>query len=441
MVEPIDNSSENQIEKFKIKKVLQNLAEAKGNGTSMISLIIPGKDQLSQINKLLTDEYGKASCIKSRVNRQSVMEDIVSAKERLKLYKCAPNNGLALFCGNVYDEDGRSVKKYTIDFEPFKPLSQFLYKCDNVFHTEPLQALLEEEDKFGFVVMDGNGVLYGLLQGSSRTILQKVIVDLPKKHGRGGQSSVRFARLREEKRHNYIRKAAELTVTHFITDDKVNVAGIILAGSADFKVKLKESDMFDPRLLSKVIKVVDTSYGFENGFNQAITLAEDALKNVKYVREKNLISKFFENIATDTGMVCFGTDDTMKALELTAAETLIVYENLPYYRVVFKNPTSEETKVLFVKTQEAADNLKYKDKSDLEFEKVSSGLLNEWLLDNYKKFGSKIELISDRSQEGFQFVKGFTWIGAFLRYSNKFLEIVTDSSKQEETKEENDDFI
>ena len=40
---------------------------------------------------------------------------------------------------------------------------------------------------------------------------------------RGGQSALRFARLREEKRHNYVRKVAELAVQHFIVSDKVNV--------------------------------------------------------------------------------------------------------------------------------------------------------------------------------------------------------------------------
>lgn len=39
------------------------------NGTSMISLITPPKDQISRINKMLADEYGTASNIKSRVNR------------------------------------------------------------------------------------------------------------------------------------------------------------------------------------------------------------------------------------------------------------------------------------------------------------------------------------------------------------------------------------
>jgi peptide chain release factor subunit 1 len=76
--------------------------------------------------------------------------------------------------------------------------------------------------------------------------LHKFTVDLPKKHGRGGQSALRFARLRMEKRHNYVRKVAEVATQLFISNDKANIAGLILAGSADFKTELSQSDMFDP---------------------------------------------------------------------------------------------------------------------------------------------------------------------------------------------------
>ena len=55
-----------------------------------------------------------------------------------------------------------------------------------------------------------------------------------------------------------------------MTDNKCNVNGIVLAGSADFKNDLNSSDMFDPRLQVKVVNVVDVSYGFENGLNHAI---------------------------------------------------------------------------------------------------------------------------------------------------------------------------
>ena len=146
--------------------------------------------------------------------------------------------------------------------------SRSLYLCDNKFHTEALSELLESDSRFGFIVMDGNGTLFGTLAGNTREVTHKFTVDLPKKHGRGGQSALRFSRLRDEKRHNYVRKVAELAVQHFITNDKVNVSGLVLAGSADFKTELSQSDMFDPRLASKVIKVVDVSYGGENGFNQ-----------------------------------------------------------------------------------------------------------------------------------------------------------------------------
>lgn len=56
----------------------------------------------------------------------------------------------------------------------------------------------------------------------------------------------------------------------FITDNRCNVNGLVLAGSADFKNDMNKSDMFDPRLQAKVVNVVDVSYGFENGLNQAI---------------------------------------------------------------------------------------------------------------------------------------------------------------------------
>lgn len=54
-------------------------------------------------------------------------------------------------------------------------------------------------------------------------MLHKFSVDLPKKHGRGGQSALRFARLRMEKRHNYVRKVSESAVQFFISGDRVSL--------------------------------------------------------------------------------------------------------------------------------------------------------------------------------------------------------------------------
>lgn len=56
-------------------------------------------------------------------------------------------------------------------------------KINIQFHTEALTALLADDNKFGFIVMDGNGALFGTLQGNTREVLHKFTVDLPKKHG------------------------------------------------------------------------------------------------------------------------------------------------------------------------------------------------------------------------------------------------------------------
>eukprot|EP00753_Platysulcus_tardus_P005376 PLAT13233.1.p1 GENE.PLAT13233.1~~PLAT13233.1.p1 ORF type:complete len:441 (-),score=263.51 PLAT13233.1:471-1793(-) len=423
-----------EIESFKIKKLVKRLDAARGNGTSMISLIIPPGDAISRVQRMLADEYGTASNIKSRVNRLSVLSAITSTQQKLKLYRVVPPNGLVCYVGTIITDEGKE-KKVSLAFEPFKPINTSLYLCDNRFHTEPLATLLESDERYGFIVMDGNGCLYGALSGNTREILHKFSVDLPKKHGRGGQSAMRFARLRLEKRHNYVRKVAETAVQCFITDDKPNVAGIILAGSAEFKHELHGSDLFDGRLKSIVRGLVDVSYGGENGFNQAIELSADTLASVKFMQEKKLLAKFFDEIACDTGKYCYGIRDTLIGLELGSIETLIVWEELPIIRYLVRNGKTGEEKELHLTEEEAKEASRFTDKdTGVELEIVESEPFVEWLAENYKRYGTSLEYITNKSQEGSQYVKGFGGIGGVLRWAVDF-----SLHYEEEYEEDSDD--
>ena len=102
--------------------------------------------------------------------------------------------------------------------------------------------------------------------------------------------------------------------------------------------------MFDPRLKAVILKIVDVSYGGENGFNQAIELSTEVLASVKFIQEKKLISKFFEEISQDSGKYCYGVKDTLAALEIGAVETLVVWESLDYNRYKIKHPSTGGTK-------------------------------------------------------------------------------------------------
>lgn len=421
----MEEENDKEIERWKIKKLIKSLEAAKGNGTSMISLVIPPKDQIARIQTMLVEEAGTASNIKSRVNRLSVLSAITSTQQRLKLYNKIPPNGLVIYCGTIQTSEGKE-KQVTIDFEPFKPINTSLYLCDNKFHLEALSQLLESDDKFGFIIMDGSGTLYGTLSGNTRDILHKFTVDLPKKHGRGGQSAVRFARLRMEKRHNYLRKVAELSVQNFITNDKANVTGLVLAGMGDFKSELAGSDMFDPRLKAKIMKIVDISYGGENGFNQAIELAAEALSSVKFIQEKKLFTRFFEEIAKDSGKYCFSVSDTMEALSMGAVETLLLWESLEINRYFVKNAITGEEKVMLLNKEQEKDRTRFRDEANnADWETIECTTLVEWLANNYKKFGTNLSIVTNKSQEGSQFCKGFGGIGGILRYQVDFASIQT----------------
>ena len=180
---------------------------------------------------------------------------------------------------------------------------------------------------------------------------------------------------------------------------------------------MRDSEHFDPRLKKIIITTVDVSYGFDQGFNQAITLAGEALSDVKLVEEKKLISKFFEEISLDTGMIVFGVQDTMKAMQLGSLKSCMLNEEIEIMRYEIKNPVTGEMKQYFLNDQQAMDPKYFKDQATgVDLEVVSTEPLADWLCMNYKEFGIEINFISDKSSDGYQFCKGFGGIGGFLRY-------------------------
>lgn len=371
----------------------------------------------------LGKEHAGAASVKSKQTMSSAQSAITSAKERLKLYKNTPPNGLIIFSGQVVQ--GGAEKKMCIDIVPFRPVQSFKYNCESAFDIQCLSFLLEDDEKFGFIIVDGGGCLFATLQGNVRNIIQKISVELPKKHGRGGQSANRFARLREEKRLTYVKRVAELATQNFITNDMPNVKGIVFAGSADFKTVIQGHDVFDKRLANIIIATYDVSYGFENGLNQAISQSADALMNVRFVEERRLISKFFEDISLDTGMIVFGVHDTMKAMEMSALEVVYMYDEIDITRYVIKNPVKNDTKTWYLNVKQQEDPKYFKDaESGIDLEIIESEPLGDWLMVKYGDFGVKVELISDKTQEGFQYVKGFGGIGGRLRYQIDLDEIM-----------------
>jgi len=414
-------TSPEDMEIWKMKKLIRQLSLVQGNGTSMISLIISAGTQISQPTKLLITEYGAANNIRSRVNRSSVQSAITSAQQKLKLYKNIPENGLVIYCGTIKLDT--KEKKLCIDFVPFKPIKNSLYMCDSRFHLDPLNELTMENEKFGFIIIDGNGLLLANVFGNNKEILHTSSVHLPGKTRRGGQSALRFSRLRMEARHNYMTKSIELIKRYFTKNNKAIVSGIIIAGNANLKKKLYQSDLFPVVLKKIVIKIFDISYGGINGLGQAISRSKSILSSVKLMNEKKIIGEFFEHIAKDTGLYCFGTDEILYVLEMGAINKLIIDVDSDIMRyemddgeVICMNPDRIKPDTFKVPVK-------------------SKKLFIEWILENYSKYGVEdIYLVSNNTTEGHQFCTGFGGLGSILRWK-------VELSLFHEEEEDLDDFM
>lgn len=130
---------------------------------------------------------------------------------------------------------------------------------------------------------------------------------------------------------------------------------------------------------------------------------------------------------------------------------MIVWENLDISRYVLRNAAGGESKnkdiIAFGLLTEDTDEFivhankeqektkdKFIDKSTgLEMEQVQEPQsLLEWFAEKYKDFGATLEFVTDRSQEGAQFTKGFGGIGGILRYKVDFQNLTSVDDDEDE---------
>ena len=141
--------------------------------------------------------------------------------------------------------------------------------------------------------------------------------------------------------------------------------------------------------------------------------------------------------------------DTLKGLELGAVETLVVWENLDVDRITLVHNATGRQKILHLsKAQQGPTGqlsqsyLKVDGELYEETERVSLVLSSvssnkahsaqvEWFANNYRSFGTTLEFITNRSQEGSQFCRGFGGIGGILRWRVDFMEMMADDDDDE----------
>lgn len=99
----------------------------------------------------------------------------------------------------------------------------------------------------------------------------------------------------------------------------------------------------------------------------------------------------------------------------------------------FRNPSLDKTEVKYLDARGMKDNKNFKDaETGVELDVLEQTPLLEFLCAQYKTFGTALEIVTDKSQEGAQFCKGFGGIGGILRYGMNFQDFEVDEYSDED---------
>lgn len=401
-----------------MKRIVQELANKRGRGTELISLYIPAKKPIHEVISALREEYGTAANIKSDQTRNNVQDALVKVMQRLKLYRQTPKNGLAVFCGALPTNGPGSEVVKLFEVHPHKPITTYLYRCDDHFHIDILKEMLREERVVGILSIDTNEAGIGLIVGNRVEVVDVVTSGIPGKHRAGGQSARRFERLREAQVNEYFHRVANHAEKVFLENH--NIEGLIVSGPGPTKDDFLKGDYLDYRLKKRIIGVVDTSYSGSEGVRETLKRGSNLLENVRITEEAKLVQRFLKELNSQDGAVVYGIKDVIQALKSASVDVVIVSEDIDvvYIKVVCKRCKSVKEAFVsskeYIKKKQMMISEACKNCEGLEFEVEERDLI-EYLDELATNYRSRVEVISSRTEEGVM-LKSFGGIASLLRY-------------------------
>ncbi len=310
---------------YLLKKKIELLQDKRGRHTELISVYIPDGYDLNKTISRLGLEQGTAENIKSKGTRKNVTTALEKIISELRLFKKTPEHGLAIFCGNVSKIPGKDEFLLETIIPP-KPLSANLYRCSQTFVLEPLKEMFETGEIYGLIVIDRQEAAIALLKGKTTELLVKLESIVPGKFRAGGQSAQRFERVTEGLLHDFFKEVAEKANAEFLKIPKLK--GIIVGGPGPTKQDFLAANLLHHELVKKVLGQIDIGYTGESGIEELVNKSQGLLKEAAITREKQLVTKFLEQLGKGTGLAVNDLEKIKKAFEIGAVDVLLVSEKI-----------------------------------------------------------------------------------------------------------------
>lgn len=347
-------------QRYELEETLEELESYRGRHTEFITVYIPAGFNINQVAKQIDDEKGTATNIKSSGTRKNVIQALDKVHRQLKILGRTPPNGLAVFSGNVSENEGQQDFKIWA-IEPPQPLKIRMYRCDQTFVLDPLKEMLETDEIYGLLIIERKEATIGLLEGKRIQILRHLTSGIPGKIRAGGQSSQRFHRITEGLAKEFFRRVAETMKGEFFENKKLK--GILVGGPIPTKDEFLEIGQLVTELKNKVIAVRDIGDTEMPGLKELVEKSQDALAEQEITIQRKILEEFFTALAKTPNKVAYGEVETEIRLNQGAVGKLIISKTLDRTKVKrfekLATQTSAETHFVTKETPEGVqfDNL------------------------------------------------------------------------------------
>lgn len=274
-----------------------------------------------------------------------------------------------------------------------KNLTDFLEK---IYNSGLITATVKEK-----IAIKTNKEFYDLyVPGVSSFVANGIVVH---------NSQRRYDGIREDAINEFLTKVGEIASELLLRQP--GLKGLIVGGPGGLKEDFVKKDYLNYQLRNKILGTRDVGYTDEHGLEELVNRSEDLMKEATIVKEKEMMEKFFSGLQKN-GPVVYGYADTIKAMESSAVETLLLSEMFDIVHAKFKCECGNEVekdvpqKIVGMQVCGKCSNV-------MKVENVEE--LSDAIAEKAKSFGTKVEYVSIDTREGTQF-KELGGIGAFLRY-------------------------
>lgn len=242
---------------------------------------------------------------------------------------------MAIFCGAVNKHGDRQDLECDVVFPP-ESLNLYIYRCSSKFELDPLRELLEEKSVYGLLVLDRREAYWGFLRGNRIDPIGGCTSTVPGKQRKGGQSSIRFERLRLIAINEFYKKVGERSSEIFINEkDFFNrFKGLLIGGPTPTKEEFEQGAYLHHEVQKRILGLFDVAYTNESGLAELVDAAEDVLKDQTVIEEKHLMEKFFKELVKDNGLAAYGEQSIRANLEIGAVDTLLLSDKLRKSRLI-----------------------------------------------------------------------------------------------------------